>query len=51
LNVLAVCLLPQEYRHVGLASSTVFCSMIGCALFVLAFMRKIRYNTRKNFHS
>jgi putative peptidoglycan lipid II flippase len=51
LNVLAVCLLPQEYRHVGLAASTVFCSMIGCALFVLAFMRKIRYNTRKNFHS
>lgn len=51
LNILAVVFLPQEWRHVGLAVSTVFCSMVGCALFLLAFIRQIRYNTRQNFHS
>ncbi len=32
LNVLAVLLLPQEFRHVGLAASTSFCALIGCIL-------------------
>ena len=32
LNILAVGLLPQEWRHVGLAASTVVCSAVGCAL-------------------
>ena len=36
LNVLAVVLLPQEWRHVGLAASTSFCAFVGCILFVLA---------------
>ena len=34
LNVLAVFLLPQEWRHVGLAASTVFCAALGCLVFV-----------------
>ena len=34
LNILAVFCLPQEWRHVGLAASTVFCS--GCGIAVLA---------------
>ena len=38
LNVLAVTLLPMEWRHVGLAASTSFCSLAGCLLFV----RKLR---------
>ena len=37
LNILAVSLLPVEWRHVGLAASTVVCSAAGCiALTVLA---------------
>ena len=36
LNVLAVLLLPQEWRHVGLAASTSFCAFVGCVLFVRA---------------
>ncbi|MBR2838743.1 MAG: murein biosynthesis integral membrane protein MurJ, partial [Kiritimatiellae bacterium] len=32
LNILAVALLPQEWRHVGLAASTVACAAAGCAL-------------------
>lgn len=32
LNVLAVVFLPQEWRHVGLAVSTVLCSAVGCVL-------------------
>lgn len=32
LNVLAVVLLPIEWRHVGLAGSTSFCAMVGCIL-------------------
>ena len=36
LNVLAVVLLPQEWRHVGLAGSTSLCALVGCLLFVRA---------------
>lgn len=32
LNVFAVFCLPVEWRHVGLAASTVFCAACGCAL-------------------
>lgn len=38
LNILAVSLLPVEWRHVGLAASTVFCSFVGCAM-LLAMAR------------
>ena len=31
LNILAVCLLPEEYRYVGLATSTVICSLLSSA--------------------
>lgn len=47
LNVLAVVLLPQEWRHVGLAASTSFCALAACILFVrtpsfrLLFKRKM----------
>lgn len=34
LNVLAVLLLPEEWRHVGLAASTVACSAFSCGLLV-----------------
>ena len=34
LNVLAVWLLPVEWRHVGLAASTSFCALVGCLLLV-----------------
>ncbi len=36
LNVLAVVLLPQEWRHVGLAASTSFCALAACLLFIRA---------------
>ena len=36
LNVLAVAFLPVEWRHVGLAASTSFCALVGCALLVRA---------------
>ena len=40
LNVLAVVFLPVEWRHVGLAASTVFCAYLGCVfLRVLAGRR------------
>ena len=32
LNVVAVLLLPVEWRHVGLAGSTSFCALVGCVL-------------------
>ncbi len=32
LNILAITLLPEEWRHVGLASSTVICAAIGAIL-------------------
>ena len=40
LNVLAVVLLPVEWRHVGLAGSTSFCALVGCVLFVRALPRR-----------
>ena len=40
LNVLAVWLLPVEWRHVGLAGSTVFCAFLGCVLLLVAARRK-----------
>ena len=36
LNVLAVVLLPPEWRHVGLAASTSFCALAACLLFIRA---------------
>ena len=36
LNVLAVVLLPVEWRHVGLAASTSLCALVGCVLLVRA---------------
>jgi len=36
LNVLAIVLLSEEWRHVGLAASTSFCALVGCLLFVLS---------------
>ena len=47
LNILAVVLLPVEWRHVGLAASTSLCALAGCILFLrapsfrLLFGRKI----------
>jgi len=41
LNVLSVVFLPQEWRHVGLASSTSFCALVGCGLYVCAIIRKL----------
>ena len=35
LNVLAVVLLPVEWRHVGLAASTSLCALVGCVLLVM----------------
>lgn len=40
LNILAVVLLPVEWRHVGLAASTVICAAIGCALLLALAKRK-----------
>ena len=40
LNILAVWLLPVEWRHVGLAASTVVCAFAGCALLVVLARRK-----------
>jgi len=34
LNILAVWLLPTEWRHVGLAGSTVLCAAVGAALLI-----------------
>jgi putative peptidoglycan lipid II flippase len=39
LNIMAVLLLPVEWRHVGLAGSTVFCSLVGC-LMLLALAKR-----------
>ncbi|MBQ3289734.1 MAG: murein biosynthesis integral membrane protein MurJ [Kiritimatiellae bacterium] len=39
LNILAVVLLPQEWRHVGLATSTVVCAAVGCVLLGFAARR------------
>jgi putative peptidoglycan lipid II flippase len=40
LNILAVWLLPVEWRHVGLAGSTVFCSAVGCLMLVVLARRR-----------
>lgn len=40
LNVLAVWLLPVEWRHVGLAASTVLCAGIACVLLTVLAKRK-----------
>jgi putative peptidoglycan lipid II flippase len=40
LNILAVWLLPVEWRHVGLALSTVLCAVIRCALLVALARRR-----------
>lgn len=40
LNILAVWLLPVEWRHVGLSASTVFCSAAGCLLLVALARRR-----------
>ena len=40
LNILAVFGLPVEWRHVGLAGSTVCCAAFGCALLLSAAIRK-----------
>ncbi len=40
LNVIAVWRLPVEWRHVGLAASTVLCALLGCALLVLSARRR-----------
>lgn len=40
LNILAVWLLPMEWRHVGLAASTVFCSAAGCLMLVMLARRR-----------
>ena len=40
LNVLAVFLLPVEWRHVGLAASTVFCSAVGGVMLTVMAVRR-----------
>lgn len=40
LNVLAVWFLPVDWRHVGLAASTVVCAFIGCVLLAAAGRRR-----------
>lgn len=40
LNVLAVVYLPQEFRHVGLAASTVICALFSCALLTILARKK-----------
>lgn len=40
LNIFAVFCLPVEWRHVGLAASTVFCSFASCVFLVLLAIKK-----------
>ena len=40
LNVLAVWLLPVEWRHVGLAASTVLCAAVGCTMLAVLARRR-----------
>ena len=40
LNILAVWLLPVEWRHVGLAASTVFCAGVACVWLAVLAHRK-----------
>ena len=46
LNVLAVALLPVEWRHVGLAASTSLCAFVGCILFVLAPSFRLHFQSK-----
>lgn len=39
-NILAVVCLPVEWRHVGLAASTVFCAACGCVILVVMAHRR-----------
>ena len=39
LNILAIWLLPVEWRHVGLAASTVFCAALGCTILAVCARR------------
>lgn len=40
LNILAVVLLPVEWRHAGLAASTVFCAAVGAVMLTLIARRR-----------
>ncbi len=40
LNIAAVFCLPVEWRHVGLAASTVLCSAVGCTVLVALAIKK-----------
>lgn len=40
LNILAVVLLPEEWRHVGLAFSTVVCAAVACVVLAACARRK-----------
>jgi len=40
LNIFAVVFLPIEWRHVGLAASTVFCALLGCLLLLMHARKK-----------
>ena len=40
LNIIAVVTLPVEWRHVGLAASTVFCAAAGCVALIVLARRK-----------
>ncbi len=40
LNILAVWLLPVEWRHVGLAASTVVCAFAGCVMLAVLARRR-----------
>ena len=46
LNVLAVVLLPVEWRHVGLAASTSLCALVGCVLLVRAPEFRLHFKRR-----
>lgn len=40
LNVIAVVALPVEWRHVGLAASTVLCAGVGCCMLIILAHRR-----------
>jgi len=40
LNIMAVLLLPTEFRHVGLAASTSFCALVGCLMLFKALKKR-----------
>ena len=46
LNVLAVVILPVEWRHVGLAASTSFCALVGCVLFLRSPSFRLHFKGR-----